>query len=129
MISKEQCVELVLRVIPEFKPYWQEHRAEWDGEEPGLCNDMSAFSHYTWQHLVDDNRSGLLPRIFGVVEKLMVEGDQDVQDAAATCFIENLVNRVSWKNATAPAFRHFLGPKSRDYCKAWDEFTGVRTDA
>lgn len=57
----------------------------------------------------------------------MLEGDQEVQDAAATCFLENLQHQVDVGKVPGALSSSLLGSESRDYCKAWDEFTGVKT--
>lgn len=43
-------------------------------------------------------------------------------------FLENLVNSSSNGRFGSKDFTKFLGPKSIEYCKAWDEFTGVKTE-
>lgn len=58
---------------------------------------------------------------------LLREGNQDVQDAAATCFLENILNYDSAGRLKASSFVHLLGTESKAYCKARDEFTGVKT--
>ena len=44
-----------------------------------------------------------------------------------TCFLENLMNRTPSK-IDPKTFVPLLGQRSREYCKAWDEFCGTRTD-
>lgn len=68
------------------------------------------------------------PVVFDVAERLMVEGDNEVKDAVATCFLENLLNVASAGRIDASKFVDLLGPESRAYCRAWDEFTGVHTE-
>jgi hypothetical protein len=87
---------------------------------------MFEFTDYV-SDLIEQGETKDLPRIFTFIEKLIVEGDQDVKDAAATCFLENLIN-YSDNTIPASSFVPLLGPKSRDYCKGWDEFTGVKTE-
>jgi hypothetical protein len=69
-----------------------------------------------------------IKEIFSLIEFFMVKGNQDVQDAAATCFLENLINSASWGPLKPESFLCYLGPESKKYCKAWDEFTGVKTE-
>lgn len=126
MVTGQECMDLVLREVPEFEPRWKSHLEYWGGEEAGLCNDMGALSSYV-EGLAVENRQESLRPIFNLAERLMGEGDEEVKDAVATCFLENLINRTSSGGVPAEAFVHLLGPKSRAYCKAWDEFTGVRT--
>jgi hypothetical protein len=63
---------------------------------------------------------------------LLNEGDQAVRDAAATCFLENLINYTSSDDIPRIfldpfSFVHYLGPKSKAYCRAWYEFTKIKT--
>lgn len=66
-------------------------------------------------------------KLFGLIENFIKEGDFNVRDAASTCFLENLINRASWGDLSPNQFIPYLGSKSKAYCKAWDEFTGVKT--
>jgi len=68
--------------------------------------------------------------LFELIEQFVSEGDEGVSNAACTCFIENLQNIASHDDNEFE-YSHFvslLGPESRAYAKAWDEFTGIRTD-
>ena len=89
--------------------------------------DMSCFSHYIIDLIADDSKNNHQKEIeltFIFIEKLMNEGTEEVQEAAATCFLENLLNAVSWDTILASSFVPLLGPESKKYCRAWDEFTG-----
>lgn len=52
----------------------------------------------------------------------------DFDNAVCVCFLENLLNRASAKTIEYDRFIPFLGKKSKEYCKAWDKFTGVKTE-
>lgn len=51
----------------------------------------------------------------------------DYDNAACTCFLENLLNAAGYKNINYDRFIPYLGVLSKEYCKAWDKFTGVRS--
>jgi len=51
----------------------------------------------------------------------------DLDNAVCTCFLENLLNKGSWGDICYSRFVPYLGEKSREYCRAWDHFTGVKT--
>lgn len=53
--------------------------------------------------------------------------ESDFDNAICTCFLENLLNHASAGDVDYDRFIPLLGPKSREYCKAWDQFTGVRS--
>ena len=119
-------MKTILMEFPSFEERWKEHLNYWGEEEAGLCNDMAEFSYHVVDLIVSGDTENLAV-IFKLIERLMSDGDEDVKDCVATCFLENLMNRVSDDVFPAANFVHLLGPESRAYCKAWDEFTGVRT--
>jgi len=67
-------------------------------------------------------------RIFELIEHLLFFGDEDVRTAFFTCCLENILN-VTPSRIPPERFVQFLGPQSRKHCRAWDDFTGVRTPA
>lgn len=69
-----------------------------------------------------------MEEIFLLIESFLKEGDRDLQDAAATCFLENLINYAAWGSLKPETFLCYLGIESKKYCKAWDEFTGTKTE-
>lgn len=127
MINEEQCIRLILEKFPDFKEMWQEHLDWWGEDTPGFSNDMAVFSEYTIKVLQKEHKIPELKVIFQFIEALMHEGTGTVKDAAATCFLENLINATSWGTVSPSSFVHLLGKESIKYCKAWDEFTGVKT--
>lgn len=125
MIRADDCITLILKEIPEFSAHWADHLNYWNDDQPGLCINFSAFSHFTIE-LIQKKQENVLKRIFDLVERLMVEGDQTVQEAVATCFVEDLINAVP-DEIDSRTFVHLLGDETRDYVKGWDDFTGVKT--
>jgi len=69
-----------------------------------------------------------IKNIFSLIEFFMIEGNDGVKGAAASCFLENLINYTSWGSLKPETFLCYLGKESKKYCKAWDEFTGVKTE-
>ncbi len=127
MITKTDCMKLILQQVPAFSERWQAHLCYWGDEEAGVCNDMAEFSHYVMDLIKNDELVNL-PVIFDLVEQLMIDGSNEIQDVVATCFLENLLNAASGGRLDANKFAHLLKPESRAYCRAWDEFTGVYTE-
>jgi hypothetical protein len=127
MIREEDCMPLILEQVPGFSDGWQAHRDCWDGEEAGLSSDMTAFAYYVVE-VLQGKRQEDLDLVFALIERLMVEGNDSVKDAAATCFIEVLQNNASAGAIDSRDFVPYLGSESRAYAKAWDDFTGVKTE-
>jgi hypothetical protein len=124
-LSHADCIVLLVRALPEFKPALDATRAEWGSEPPGLCNELFTLSDLVIDRLASTLQHDLEP-LFQAIERLMLEGNEDVKDAVATCFLENVLNATS-KDVPAERFVPLLGPESRAFCRAWDEFTGVKT--
>lgn len=129
MIDKEECIKLILKKFPGFHKTWEEHLKWWGDDIPGFSNDVAVFSRYTKDLLTKEAENlNEIREIFDFVEILMQKGTDDVKDAAATCFLENLINASSGGSISSRSFVHLLGEESVKYCKAWDEFTQVKTE-
>ncbi len=126
MLQKKDCMEYILKSFPEVKKYWEKHVEFWDGEEAGLWNDIGVFVSYVYDLLIDGKTKNL-KEIFVLVEFLLQNGDNDVQNAITTVFLESLVNRCENSNISTELFAKYLGKKSIEYCKAWDKFSGTKT--
>jgi hypothetical protein len=125
MITRNECMSLVLDQFVDFTINWDAYLKYWGDQEHGLCNDMTEFSLYA----VDAFRSRdqeLTLRILTFMEHLIVFGDEEVRTAATTCFLENIMNLTPAKLSPDTFVKH-LGSKSREFCRAWDEFTGIST--
>jgi hypothetical protein len=131
MVSEPEVLEVFLKSFPDFKIIWEKEIGEtWEGNSPGLSLDMAEFSHYIEDLILENNskNESTIKKAFELAEKFMLEGKNRVQDAVATCFLENLINAVAWEAIPASSFVHLLGEESRKYCIAWDDFTGVKTE-
>jgi hypothetical protein len=118
----------LLALRPDFRPWWDDERDLWSHNE-GECTThgvFSAFSHFVADRLSRGPAPELSP-VFEYVESKLDDEDSEVSNAATTCFLENLMNRVP--ELIAPSsLVPLLGPKSREFCRAWDEWCGVRTE-
>ena len=126
MISRDTWAGLVLRECPNFETYWADYQDYWArAGSPGVCLEISAFGDFVKDRIVEGD-SDEIARLFQLIEHLIAFGDGDVRNAAMTCCLENILN-VTPSQLPAERFVRFLGPKSREFCRAWDEFTGVKT--
>ncbi len=81
------------------------------------------------QAYISTKKQHELKEIFLLVEFFLNDGNQDVQSAVATCFLEGLINFISHDRLTSEKLMTYLvGKESIEHCKAWDEFTGVKTE-
>ncbi len=133
-------MDLISEKFPEFAPIWNSYKLEYEisseeifGITPfwgdtSFAGGMSKFSDYVINLLIQKNPNpSLIEEIFTYIEFLLVNGDEDVQTVVATCFLENILN-VTPEQIDPKRFVAYLGIESRKYCRAWDEFTGVKTE-
>jgi hypothetical protein len=100
--------------------------AEWRPDHPPPSLVMAAYAATVCQHISD--LSTICRRtIFEAVEDIMTDGEDDAKDAVATSFLEGLQARASCGSFNFRDVADLLDPKSRDYCREWDKFTGVET--
>ena len=125
-IAAGNCMNWILDQVPAFRPFWESHLEWWGDDEPGLGNNVAAFSHYI-VHLMRNDQFEALKTTMDIVERLLTEGDDDVRTVIATNCLENIINRASSGGLTLESFVQTLGQKSRAYCIEWDRFTGAQT--
>ena len=111
MVKVTEVVDLFLDACPAAKPDWEEHLKFWEGEPAGHYNDIAVFAH----HLVGCYKQSQIesfPRVFQLVERLIVEGDADTQGVMIVGLLEGLQNIASWESFGSSAFEPYLGPQS-----------------
>jgi hypothetical protein len=118
----------LLALRPEFQSWLDDERSVW-ADDDGRFTIYGLFE--VLSHLVADRLSrGPAPElapVFDYVESKLDGLDSEVDNAATTGFLENLMNRVP--DSIAPAsLVPLLGARSRTFCRAWDEWCGVRTE-
>ncbi|MCR6033068.1 hypothetical protein GGQ22_16710 [Nocardioides sp. zg-579] len=62
-------------------------------------------------------------RVFGTVEHHLAHGSESMSTAVATGFLESVAGAVSADRLAPDLLAGVLGPESRAYIDAWDQFT------
>lgn len=124
-ITDDDCISLIKEKFPEFLSYWQSYINYW-GSDLGLTIQMLPFSEYTLE-VIKSNNQNEIRKIFDFVEFLICNGDESVQNAITTSFLESLLNKDPGEIKFSH-FSNFLGENTINYCIAWDKFTGVKTE-
>jgi hypothetical protein len=128
MIKSEQAIEMLFKKFPDFKGSWEEYLEYWKRDSWTIYTFMDTFTDYVTLILKENDKETILKNIFDFAELLMQDGDTDVSEATATCFLENLINIASNGDINTNRFVKLLGKESKKYCKGWDEFCGVKTE-
>ena len=137
MVLPDKATKTIIEELPDLlqTTHWEDHYVfmnyEDTQESMKLCGVMNALTCYAEDILnmsyITIEKQQKIEKIFSVIEFFLNEGDNNVKDASATCFLENLLNDASSGRVKSEMFVHYLGIKSIAYCKAWDEFTAVKT--
>jgi len=124
-ITGERCIELMKENFPKFSTYWDSYIENY-GSDLGLTIQMSPFEDYAVDAIKAKDEIKI-KKIFDFVEFLLINGDESVQGAIATGFLEYLMN-ITPEQIKSSAFVQYMGKNAIEYCRAWDEFCGVRTE-
>jgi len=125
MNQVSEYVEKLKVYIPEFPDYWTSEDAAFNfGKDSTVYGVFSDFSSLVVERL----EAGTLSngqQLFSFIESVVTEGG-DPANAACTCFLENILNRIPG-SIDPNGFAPYLGEKSKEFCREWDEFTRVKT--
>ena len=86
---------------------------------------MNAFSCFVSRKL-EGKEDYNYRAVFAIIETLLVKGDDDVSLAVSLQFLENLLNFSSHGDYPVDSFIDYLGKKSKEFCKANEEFWGIK---
>jgi hypothetical protein len=126
MIDQHECLSFMLWRVPEMREPWNAFKAKNPAKKlRSACRFFTELTDFVTP-LLGQPWTKLLTRVFDAVEVVMVEGDSSVSEAAATCFLENLQNAAAAGRLSAE-FRKHLGPKSLEFCDAWESFCNERS--
>lgn len=111
-ITKAEVVPLLLRACPAAQPKWDEHLAQWQGEDAGAFNDVSVFAH----HMVDSHLRGDMsecPALFATIEHIVENGDLEAKELAMFGVLEDIQTLSANQGLEFHSFARWLGPNSR----------------
>jgi hypothetical protein len=116
LTSQTSCT--LVKAFPNFSERWRKHLAHWKGEPAGSYIDMAEFVHFVVEDLYEKAKFDEIRRLFELLEKLFVEGDEATQNLIGLGFFETLQNFASWRPYGNKVFEQFLGPMSE---QCWRE--------
>ncbi len=128
VIQEHDVIPLFLAACPSFRSVWEDHCAYWGDEVAGGYLGTGALAH----HLIDLARldhTGCFPRVFDLVEYLLIAGTDEVQTLATLGVLEGLQNVASNSGVDPETFFPWLGPRSRTAWTQLNEDWGVKRRA
>ncbi len=104
---------LLLEACPPFDPEWRRFKTEYaDDPEQFLYVAIPPFTRCLSQALAAGD-TATVRRVFDVLERLIVEGDTHVQEAAVVGIIKNLQNASLHDRTTPDDYVPYLMPESQ----------------
>lgn len=110
MIFRDNAIIVLLEACPSFQAAWDEHKREWDDERL-IYIEFGLFAN----HLIDLYQKQQLedfPAVFAVIERLHVDGEPFVKEAATIGLLEGLQNIAGNRGIAPDALVLFLQPES-----------------
>ncbi len=124
-IDRDKAVEMILDSHQGFLPSWEAHLEFWEGEKPGITNDFSEYAIYV-RDLVQNKEIQELSVSMELIERFILEGDDNVQYGATIGFLEDITNMLSWADKQyVLIFSKQLKPKAREFCQELDRMWGT----
>ena len=123
-IEPKDLLTVLVGSYPKLRHSFVVNAEEWISQEGGIeaCALFRLTADCILEGFTDGNFDGA-EELFGTVERCLTLGSREVADAAATCFLEKVINSPEMGQLAV----HFMGKLSKQHCRAWDSFTGVVT--
>jgi hypothetical protein len=122
MMTNDQVMPFLLSACPSFSTRWEEHRAFY-ADEQLLYIDLGEFAHHLIE-LQKANRTEEFPAVFEIIERMHVEGDDYVKEAATIGMLEGIQNVAGNSGIDPERFAKYLKPESakrwRQLNKFWE---------
>jgi len=124
-IKKHEVMNLLIDVCPSYKKRWEEYLKDnyEENDEPLLYIDISDFAH----HVAELHKKGQheeFPAIFELVERLHIDGDEIVREAATIGILEDIQRHAG----NHDGIKKFLHPESLKWWNHLDDFWSGRTE-
>jgi hypothetical protein len=120
MITKEKVMPLLLNACPSFTEKWQKHLAYWENAN-SLYHDLAEFNGHLFELFIN-NLIGEFSAVFEVVEKLHLEGDDYVKEAATIGLLEGIQNLAGNSGVNSEEFRQYLKPETAKWWQQLNDF-------
>jgi hypothetical protein len=120
MIMKEQVMPLFLKACPSFTEKWKEHRAIYEDEDL-LYVDLGEFAHHLVE-LYKANQTDEFPAVFEIIERLHLEGNAYVKEAATIGMLEGIQNVAGNSGVDPEEFFPYLKPESAKWWRQLNDF-------
>jgi hypothetical protein len=112
-ITRSEILPLLVQACPAYEPEWRRFITDYvDDVEPFLYVAIPQFTRCLSRVLAAGDVE-TLRRVFALLERLIVEGDPEVQEAAVVGIIRNLQNSNLHEQTAPDDYLPYLMPESQ----------------
>lgn len=112
---------------PELHRAIEELKTTWAPDVPPNVIAMATVGR-ALTSMIECGEKSTWQRPVALIETFLADGDESTQNAVATGLLEVLLGAASSGRLDFRRVASSLGPLGRQFCIAWDEFTGCRTE-
>ncbi|HJR59808.1 MAG TPA: hypothetical protein VJ813_10430 [Vicinamibacterales bacterium] len=121
VIPRSQLFPLLLEACPSYEAVWNTFLAEYaDEPEPLSYVALAQFARHLSNVLAAGDQQSLR-RVFDLLERLIIDGDADAQEATVVGIIKNLQNEHLHQNTKPDDYLPYLLPESERW---WGKVRG-----
>ncbi|MEW4447789.1 hypothetical protein [Qipengyuania sp. JC766] len=121
MICRADLVSEIRNTDPRFEPIVEQFLKEWSNEaDEGALPEYLLFAEIS-RVIAEDIRTGNrapLPKIFAMIERLHIDGDDHVREAATVGLLEDIQTQLLLSNTGWHLAHPYLGSESKRW---WDK--------
>jgi hypothetical protein len=121
MIGREEVMRVLLEACPSYRTRWDAYRAEPEFEADLLYVHLGDFADHVVD-LLERGDGAELPALAGALERLHVEGDDFVKEAATIGLLEAIQNVAGHRSVATRALEDVLGVEARRWWASLDGF-------
>ena len=118
---------LLVAACPSFLPAWNEMQVEQNKKERLYYIELASFASHLIK-LKTDSKTEEFSEVFGVIERLHIEGDEYVQEVATVGLLEDIQNIAGNQGLERVVFIPYLHPVSKSWWYALNRFWDGESD-
>jgi hypothetical protein len=121
MIGREQVIDLLLEACPSYCARWEAYRQAPEFDAELLYVHLGDFADHVVDLLEGDARADLAA-LTRILERLHLEGDDHVKEAATIGLLEGIQNVAGHRNVSTEGLEAALGAETRRWWRSLDAF-------
>src|SRR5215472_8625911 len=97
MSAGREAFETIIATVPDFQPRYQKFLVDWQGEDIPWYLAMGELAHYIVE-AYEQGDTAQYQELFSAVERVLTNGDSEVQSLIWVGLLEDIQNIASHRN-------------------------------